>query len=105
MSDRIQPTPECMAMVVCERVETDPTTGRLNLLGLVLATHPGVQDLAVYIDLVGGHGDYVVRLDLIHATSGERRTLPVSGRVIHLDRGNHFISTLRGKGIGFDKTG
>ena len=46
-------------------------------------------DINGLLDLEGGHGAYVVRLDLVHAASGERRTLPVSGSVFHLDRGNH----------------
>jgi hypothetical protein len=80
-------------------------TQRKNAMGLVLVTHPAAQDLAVYVDLVGGNGDYVVRVDLVHVDTGVRTVLPMSGQTVALRPESYFIATFKGKGITFGKVG
>lgn len=62
--------PLCLALLVCDSITRDPTTGKMNLLGtfggIVSKSYPATHpQLAVFIELTNGHGETSLELKLV----------------------------------------
>lgn len=68
------PDPYCLAMVLCDAVHRDPSTGKFTLLGtfsnFAAPTYPADVSLAVYFAITDGVGKTTLRLQLIDARGG-----------------------------------
>jgi len=66
------PLPELCALLICETIFRDPTTGKTGIIGVYdRITAPEVPfntNLCSYIRLVGGHGRMRVSLELVAPT-------------------------------------
>ena len=67
-----KPRPSCLALLVCDSVVTDRSTGKISILGtfneiLADAVPVLVPQLTVYAELTDGHGDTTVILRVSRA--------------------------------------
>ncbi len=63
--------PYCLAMILCDGVHRDPTTGKFSILGIydtfASCEYPAVVDLKVYFAITDGIGSCDIRLQMVHA--------------------------------------
>ena len=68
MTHRRLPAPQAQAFVVCRQITTDPQTGEFILAGPIswvpVEEFPATVRVSVYVHLTGGHGTYVLELQL-----------------------------------------
>jgi hypothetical protein len=68
MTHRRLPPPQAQAFVVCREIRQDDQTGEFILVGPVghvpIPQFPASIRVSVYAHLTGGHGDYVIELQL-----------------------------------------
>lgn len=71
MADKIWPNPWHLAIVFCDAIFRDPSTGKRTLLGcfssIVSSTYPATARLAVHIALTDGYGKTPLTIRLVHA--------------------------------------
>ena len=70
------PAPKLNAMLVCDQIIVDATTGKKSLIGVfedILAPKFPVRhpSLTVYINMTDANGEYEFRLELVDLSTGE----------------------------------
>jgi hypothetical protein len=65
------PNPVLKAMLLCDRVERDPHSGKIALHGLFDTITPSqfpreIKNLCVYVRIAGGEGDYEIELQIVN---------------------------------------
>jgi len=65
--------PYCLAMILCDGVHRDPTTGKFSVLGIydtfASREYPALVDLKVYFAITDGIGNCDIRLQMVSADS------------------------------------
>jgi len=91
--------PYCLAMVLCDGVHRDPSTGKFTILGtfssFASASYPAQINLCIYSAITDGLGPVTLRIQLIRAEAGivdaqDESELP--GRVFIVKRDMDFHS-------------
>ena len=66
--------PDCLSIILCDAIFTDPTTGKLTLLGVMDYAHAkdfpiNCTSLVLYFELTNGRGDFDINLRVVRATA------------------------------------
>ncbi len=107
-----KPKPELLALLICEGVIEDSRSKNKTIVGtfnrITSRGYPARHDrLAAFLSMTGGHGDYELKIRIVHADSapGEDMLLEAGGQVAFADPFAVVELTLDLRGLAIPKPG